>query len=331
MLMDFPNGYGEDPILAEALESAGNTIVVAQLEFDGDGNFQGVNHPTETLKVATESGYTNHTLIGNKMSRVRFFPEEIEESNVWPFAIKTLAMYKGVEPKLEDGQLIIGDISVPLDHFNDLWVDLPALPPNAMFLAKDTPAGISAGEILFDLQDIPDDEWDEETEELQDLIAGKIVLVGDTSEVSHDIFTSPIGEVYGIEFLADTIYTLMNNAPIRPAGDFTEILVFAVLFIAFVLVTMIPKYENALFFLIIALYVAFGFYMYVYHGIAFSMSYSLIACFLTTGIINLYLFMMERKQKGFIKGAFSQYLHLQLLIKLWKIRICCSLEERSVK
>ena len=308
MLMDFPNGYGEDPILAEALESAGNTIVVAQLEFDGDGNFQGVNHPTETLKVATESGYTNHTLIGSKISRVRFFPKEIEESNVWPFAIKTLAMYKGVEPKLEDGQLIIGDISVPLDHFNDLWVDLPALPPNAMFLAKDTPAGISAGEILFDLQDIPDDEWDEETEELQDLIAGKIVLVGDTSEVSHDIFTSPIGEVYGIEFLADTIYTLMNNAPIRPAGDFTEILVFAVLFIAFVLVTMIPKYENALFFLIIALYVAFGFYMYVYHGIAFSMSYSLIACFLTTGIINLYLFMMERKQKGFIKGAFSQYL-----------------------
>ena len=285
MLMDFPNGYDEDPILAEALESAGNTIVVAQLEFDGDGNFQGVNHPTETLKVATESGYTNHTLIGNKISRVRFFPKEIEENNIWPFAIKTLAMYKGVEPKLEDGQLIIGDISVPLDHFNDLWVDLPSLPPAATFLAKDTPAGISAGEILFDLQDIPDDEWDEETEELQDLIAGKIVLVGDTSEVSHDIFTSPIGEVYGIEFLADTIYTLMNNAPIRPAGDFSEILVLAVLFIVFVLVTMIPKYDNALFFLIIALYVAFGFYMYVYHGIAFSMSYSLIACFLSTGFI----------------------------------------------
>ncbi len=308
MLMDFPNGYDEDPILAEALESAGNTIVVAQLEFDGDGNFQGVNHPTETLKVATESGYTNHTLIGNKISRVRFFPKEIEENNIWPFAIKTLAMYKGVEPKLEDGQLIIGDISVPLDHFNDLWVDLPSLPPAATFLAKDTPAGISAGEILFDLQDIPDDEWDEETEELQELIAGKIVLVGDTSEVSHDIFTSPIGEVYGIEFLADTIYTLMNNSPIRPAGDYSEILVLAVLFIAFVLVTMIPKYENALFFLIIALYVAFGFYMYVYHGIAFSMSYSLLACFLSTGFINLYLFMMERKQKGFIKGAFSQYL-----------------------
>ena len=107
MLMDFPNGYDEDPILAEALESAGNTIVVAQLEFDGDGNFQGVNYPTETLKVATESGYTNHILIGNKISRVRFFPEQIEEHNVWPFAIKTLAMYKGVEPKLEDGQLII--------------------------------------------------------------------------------------------------------------------------------------------------------------------------------------------------------------------------------
>jgi len=163
MLMDFPNGYGEDPILAEAMQSAGNTIVVAQLEFDGEGKFQGVNYPTETLKGAAESGYTNHTLIGNKISRVRFFPEQIEEHNVWPFAIKTLAMYKGVEPKLEDGQLIIGDISVPLDQFNDLWVDLPALPPAATFLAKDTPAGISAGEILFDLEDIPDDEWDDWT------------------------------------------------------------------------------------------------------------------------------------------------------------------------
>ena len=308
MLMDFPNGYGEDPVLAEAMQSAGNTIVVAQLEFDGEGKFKGVNYPTETLKVATESGYTNHTLIGNKISRVRFFPEQIEEHNVWPFAIKTLAMYKGVEPKLEDGQLIIGDISVPLDQFNDLWVDLPALPPAATFLAKDTPAGISAGEILFDLEDIPDDEWDEETEELQELIRGKIVLVGDTSEVSHDIFTSPIGEVYGIEFLADTIMTLMKNAPIRPAGDNSEMLVLLILFIAFVLVTLIPKFENALFLLIIALYVAFSVYMYVYHGISFSMSYSLIACFLSTGSINLYLFMMERKQKGFIKGAFSQYL-----------------------
>ncbi|MCH2285246.1 MAG: CHASE2 domain-containing protein, partial [SAR324 cluster bacterium] len=150
--------------------------------------------------------------------------------------------------------------------------------------------------------------WDEETEELQELIAGKIVLVGDTSEVSHDIFTSPIGEVYGIEFLADTIMTLMKNAPIRPAGNGSEMLVLLILFIAFVLVTLIPKFENALFFLIIALYVAFAVYMYVYHGISFSMSYSLIACFLSTGSINLYLFMMERKQKGFIKGAFSQYL-----------------------
>jgi len=182
------------------------------------------------------------------------------------------------------------------------------LPPMATFLAKDTPAGVSAAEVLLELEDIPDDEWDEETEDLQELIRGKIVLVGDTSEVSHDIFSSPIGEVYGIEFLADTIMTLMKNAPIRPAGNGSEMLVLLILFIAFVLVTLIPKFENAFFFLIIAGYAAFGVYMYVYHGVAYSMSYSLIACILSTGSINLYLFMMERKQKGFIKGAFSQYL-----------------------
>ena len=307
-LMDFPNGYDEDPILAEALEKGGNTIIVAQLEFGKDGKFKEVNYPTETLKVAAESGYTNHTLIGNKLSRVRFFPQQIKDHNIWPFAIKTLAMYKGVEPKLENGQLTIGDIVVPLDPFNDLWVDFPSLPPTATFLAKDTPAGISAAEVLMELEGIPDDEWDEETEDLQEMIRGKIVLVGDTSEVSHDIFTSPIGEIYGIEFLADTITTLMNNAPIRPASSGSEMLVLLILFICFVLVALIPKYENALFFLIISTYTGFGVFTYVYYGVAYSMSYSLIACVLSTVTINLYLFMMERKQKGFIKGAFSQYL-----------------------
>jgi len=217
-------------------------------------------------------------------------------------------MYKGVEPKLENGQLTIGDIVVPLDPFNDLWVDFPSLPPTATFLAKDTPAGISAAEVLMELEGIPDDEWDEETEDLQEMIRGKIVLVGDTSEVSHDIFTSPIGEIYGIEFLADTITTLMNNAPIRPASSGSEMLVLLILFICFVVVALIPKYENALFLLIIAAYTGFGVFTYVYYGVAYSMSYSLIACVLSTVTINLYLFMMERKQKGFIKGAFSQYL-----------------------
>ena len=112
MLMDFPNGYGEDPILAEALESAGNTIVVAQLEFDGDGKFQGVNYPTDTLKVATESGYTNHTLIGNKISRVRFFPKEIEENNIWPFAIKHWPCTKGWNPSWKMDNLLLEILSL---------------------------------------------------------------------------------------------------------------------------------------------------------------------------------------------------------------------------
>jgi hypothetical protein len=71
-----------------------------------------------------------------------------------------------------------------LDPFNDLWVDFPSLPPTATFLAKDTPAGISAAEVLMELEGIPDDEWDEETEDLQEMIRGKIVLVGEWA--AHD-------------------------------------------------------------------------------------------------------------------------------------------------
>ena len=82
MLMDFPNGYGEDPILAKALKESGKTMVVSQLQFGESesiyssvGEFKGVNSATDVLDEATLSVYSNITLIGSKISLLRFYPE----------------------------------------------------------------------------------------------------------------------------------------------------------------------------------------------------------------------------------------------------------------
>ena len=317
MIMDFPNGYGEDPILAEALQESGKTMVVSLLNLDtpiwyslGETRLNGITDATEILNESTERGYTNVTEIGGQLSRIRFYPEIIKEHNIWPYAVQALAMYLDVEPSLEDGVLTLGDLSMPLDEYNFLWIDFPKLPGGLTFL-KQTPAVITALEVLMDLEDLEDldeEEFLEETEDLREMVEGKLVLVGDTSEMSHDIFETPVGEVYGIEIIADTVATMMKQQPIRPAPFAFEALVMLILLLAFFAVSQLKKFENLVFLLVIVVYSAINIYFYIYHGLVFSWSYPLVACFLSMITINLYLFMLERKQKTFIRGAFSQYL-----------------------
>ena len=126
--------------------------------------------------------------------------------------------------------------------------------------------------------------------------------------MSHDIFETPVGEVYGIEIIADTVATMMKQQPIRPAPFAFEALVMLILLLAFFAVSQLKKFENLVFLLVIVVYSAINIYFYIYHGLVFSLSYPLVACFLSMITINLYLFMLERKQKTFIRGAFSQYL-----------------------
>ncbi len=317
MIMDFPNGYGEDPILAEALRESGKTMVVSLLNLDtpiwyslGETRLNGITDATEVLNEATKRGYTNVTEIGGQLSRIRFYPEINKEHNIWPYAVQALAMYLDVEPSLENGVLTLGELSMPLDEYDFLWIDYPSLPGGMTFL-KETPAVITAIEVLMDLEDLEDlneEEYLEETEDLRELVEGKLVLVGDTSEMSHDIFETPVGEVYGIEVIADTISTMMKQQPIRPASFTFESLVMLILLLAFLAVSQLKRFENMVFLLIIIVYTSLNVYAYIYHGLVFSLSYPLMACFLGMITINLYLFMLERKQKTFIRGAFSQYL-----------------------
>ncbi|MFA6022256.1 MAG: CHASE2 domain-containing protein, partial [Rhodospirillales bacterium] len=76
MLMDFPSSYNEDPALAEALKNAGNTVLVAQAQFD-HGKFVKLNYPTTVLDQASTSGYTNissNSALLTVLSRLKIHP-----------------------------------------------------------------------------------------------------------------------------------------------------------------------------------------------------------------------------------------------------------------
>jgi len=305
MLMDFASSYGEDPVIAEYLAKAGNTVLVSQIVFR-EGRFQKINFPTETINEVTVTGYSNHTRTGNMLTRLRIYPEIGKKEKEWAIAVKAAAMYLNVSPRVENGALVLGDLKIKLDQFYDFRIDFPRFSePTIDYLSKDPYVGISAMDIL-ELD--PEDEDD--LEEYGPLAKDKIVLIGDTSEVSHDIFDTIVGQIYGVEILANEVATMLKGGRLRSASLGGEIALLLIFLVCLILVHLPNDLKNralgivALF----LVYLAFCTAGYVYLSLVFSMSYTLVAGVLGFIFINSYLFFQERQQKSFIKNAFGQYL-----------------------
>jgi len=306
MLMDFPSSYKEDPIIAEKLTNAGGNIMVSMLALK-KGALQGINYPTPVIKDATITAYSNHTKTGSMLNRLRVYPEAAAKLNEWPASVKAISLLLGQNPSIIPGELTIGPYLVKLDQFNDFNIDFPnySLDPARPFLHRDPEVGIYGMELLgLDLED------EDALEELRYRVEGKIIFLGDTSEVSHDIFDTIVGEVYGVEIMADEVATILKGSPLV-AADYTQETAQLLLFMVFLIgAHFIPhpvlRYLAA--FGLLAGYVAIATYAYIHWNLVLSMSYTLAAGLLGFLLINVYLFIEERKQKAFITGAFGQYL-----------------------
>lgn len=305
LLMDFPSSYGEDPTLAKNLRDAGNTLVVSQAVIK-NGEFQHMSYPTPVLDEATRSGYSNissASSIVTSLSRLKVHENITAERDGWPFAVQTVAMYLGEEPLMADGVLKFGDkLSVPLDHAGHIYIDFPNL-QGARFLSQIK--GLTALEFL-DLEELDEDE----IEELKYWIEGKIVLVGDTSEVSHDWFDTPVGMVYGVEVIADTVNSILKGAPLQAANGKTEMAIILAI-MAFMIGTALMQKPLARIFVAGAaaiVHFAAVTYVYIFDGLIVSMSYVMIAALLSFMIINLRFYLQERAQKGMVKDAFGHFL-----------------------
>lgn len=215
-LMDFRSSYGEDQPTAQYFDDARNVLLVSFANFDND-QFTGLSYPNEVLKAPARTGYSNlqpTSAIVDNLARVRVHSAITNNEDGWPVAIQAVSMHLGAEPRLSNNILNIGPIAVPLDQFGDLYIDYPRLDAGTQYLFEGQ-AGFSALELL----DLGEDELsEEEIEEYRYIFENKIVLVGDTWEVTHDKFNTPVGPVYGVEIIANTIHTLLNGGPLRPAS-----------------------------------------------------------------------------------------------------------------
>lgn len=316
MLIDFPSSYNEDPTLAKALAEAGNTLLVAQADFQ-NGKFVKINRPTTILDQASPSAYTNITAnstLLTQLSRLTVYPEAAQQKDGWPFSVKAAAMFLGVDPAFDkDGNLTLGDLTVPLDRNSRLYIDFPPLPTGTRFLSQS--AGISALEFL-DISSLDENE----REELAFWVRDKIVVLGDTSEVSHDWFDTPVGMVYGVEIIADTISSVLKGGPLRAASPNAQAaLVLAAL--ALMLIPMMlknPMMRGLSAITVLAGIIAFGTMTYVHQGVVFPLSYVILAAILSYLLVEYRFYMLERNQKQQIAKTFGQYIPSELVEEMNK-------------
>ncbi len=307
MLLDFKSAYGEDPTLEDALLEAGNVLMVSQAQIENEAHL-GLNTAIPRFADITRNGYSNispASTISESITRLRIHEEMVVGYDAWPFAVEAVAMYLGETPALTRGQLTVGpDITVQLDQFNEMYIDFPFLPTRGDSIARlHDVIGLSASDILFAVDE-------EVLEDLAYLIDGKIALIGEVAEVAHDEFETPVGNVYGVEVIANSIATILRGGPLRPASLLAEILVAAVLLALFVASRLIqnPLPRNTLSLGVLFVYVLLCTYLYVGTGLILSMNYLIIASVLSIIVINARFYIAEMGQKAMIRDMFGQYL-----------------------
>ena len=281
-LLDYRSSYQDDPKAAALFREAGNVLLVSKVNVDTDGRrFLSMSYPINSFRDVTRSGYSNissESSLKTRLTRLQVFPEAAQKPDGWPFAVQALSMYLGVKPTLVDNMLHIGpDIAIDLEHGFEFYVDFIKPAQGNLYMSE------RGSTVLVDPLDVlkmnepttdPDDLRD-----LRDLVRGKIVLVGDTSEVDHDIFDTPVRQMWGVEVIANSIATLMRNAPLRPLPTWAEILVSLTLLALLILTTKI-RAAPARFLITVLLLVAFwvvAFAAYISAGVVMSMMYNSIA------------------------------------------------------
>ena len=307
MLLDFNSAYGEDPTLEDALAETGNVLLVSQAEIE-KGEYLGLNTAIDRFNDVTNHGYSNiapNSAISESIVRLRIHREMVNLFDAWPFAVKAVSMSREEEPELANGVLSIGpEIEVQLDQFDEMYIDYPLLPGVSGGIASlHEIIGISASDLLF-----VDDE--EELEDLAYLVNGKIALIGEVAEVAHDQFGTPVGDVYGVEVIANSISTIMKNGPLKAASLGLELLVGFLLLAVFLCTRLIqaPFPRNSISIAVLVLYVLFTSYLYISIGLVFSISYLLIASVFSIIVINTRFYISEMGQKAMIREMFGQYL-----------------------
>ncbi len=147
----------------------------------------------------------------------------------------------------------------------------------------------------------------------EDLLKDKIVLVGATAVGIYDLRVTPFGTVFpGLEIHANIIDSILQKDFLYKPAWAAIFDVIAIIAGGLLLGIVLPKTEvivgglTALFILLV--YIGLCYYLFSLQGMILNMVYPVCTFMLVYIAVTAYRYLVETRQKKFIKDAFSTYL-----------------------
>lgn len=305
MLLDFNSAYAEDPVLQSTLEGTNNVVLVSIAEFDDDA-LSGLKLPIDRFADLTSQGYSNvssYSAVRESIVTLLINPGAAA-ADIWPFSVQVVARHRQSEPNLDGHSLRLNQSSaITLNADYSFYIDYPRISSlGGDVVAIHDDSGFSALDILYLSED--------ELADLAVLIDGKIVLLGETSELALDSYQTPVGRMYGIEIIASQVSTLLNGASIGPKSLMLDISLSTVLMLIIIgssaLTKPVARYSVVIGTL--SVFVILVFLLYVIRGTVLSLTYPVIAAMLAFGAVNFRHYLLEREKKRRIRRTFGQFL-----------------------
>ena len=214
---------GSDSLFAEEIKGSGKVILAGYLENDE------YVQPLDILALASAGiGLVNKGILNSqdlRVREVRLVFDVSREGRKYDYGaeVKTLAMARGTSPiniRYETGRVIFPDgFSIPVNEYGTLPINYLAAPSdfNAVSVSR-----------FFD-SSAPLD---------SSLFKGKIVLMGATADIIHDIHPTPLGKIPGIYINANCLLMFLSGKFLKVMPYWPERFILLALSIAIGLISL---------------------------------------------------------------------------------------------
>lgn len=157
-------------------------------------------------------------------------------------------------------------------------------------------------------------------EKLDELLRGKIVLVGATAIGIYDMRSTPFGIVPGVFLHATFIQNVIDGVVLKRAGWYVMFDMISIILLGVVLTVAMKRLGAVggavLAITLILAYVWFQRYMFVRHNTLLDVFYPLLAITMVYGGIAFFKYIVESSEKKYVKRAFEYYLSPKVINRI---------------
>ena len=337
--LDVPDKYGEesDRQLAQALRSSGKAVLTGKLEERiSPGRIRTYQFPVKPLPLLLEADSTwGTTAIQADLDGIhrRYFVVQPYQKKYLPsFGLQVLRKFYNispqVKPSVDKGLVRFGELTIPL--FRDGLMMINFAGPAGSFPHYSFDSVID--DENFDLVGDYDMDYFSSTLLPENIFRDKIVLIGSTVSEHHDNFPTPFfefkdtqgrtrkAEMPGVEIHANAIWTILNGLYFHKIPHLFYLLgLFLLILLVYLLVLRLPTlWAVIITFVILISYNLSQFFLFADNRLIMELVAPSFAIFLSFVASNLQQYIITKREKKMIIGAFQRFVPQKVVDELLK-------------